>query len=327
MKKWVLHETDLFRPHEDPDDHWDLACQFALAKKGLIDLRGVLIDYPPRPVMEDPDIIAVSQMGWITGLCVPVGVGQREADDAPGSGLMLLKRTLEEAPEQVTLHIVGSSRDVAQCGLRWPELFKEKVRALYLNAGSGMNTEHREYNVELDVESFAQIFALPCPIYWMPCFHNTEHIFEIGTYGTFYKFRQSRIFKDMPDNVLNFFLSMLVRERSCDWIASLGRPVDEREKEYFGGMDRNMWCTGGFLHTAGLTVWTDGTIVSVGECPEREVFEFAPIEVSCGKDGRPVWKVVEEPKDRFVYRVKNLDQYQEAMTKALGKMLTWLWED
>lgn len=39
----VFHETDLFRPHEDPDDHWDLACQFALAKRGLIDLQGVLI--------------------------------------------------------------------------------------------------------------------------------------------------------------------------------------------------------------------------------------------------------------------------------------------
>ena len=26
----TIHETDLFRPHGDPDDHFDLACQFAL---------------------------------------------------------------------------------------------------------------------------------------------------------------------------------------------------------------------------------------------------------------------------------------------------------
>ena len=35
----VLHETDLFRPHGDPDDHWDLACEYALAKVGAIDRR------------------------------------------------------------------------------------------------------------------------------------------------------------------------------------------------------------------------------------------------------------------------------------------------
>jgi hypothetical protein len=43
----VLHVTDLFRPHNDPDDHWDLACVYALAHQGDIDLKGILIDYPP----------------------------------------------------------------------------------------------------------------------------------------------------------------------------------------------------------------------------------------------------------------------------------------
>ncbi len=27
----LIHETDLFRPHIDPDDHFDLACVYALA--------------------------------------------------------------------------------------------------------------------------------------------------------------------------------------------------------------------------------------------------------------------------------------------------------
>ena len=30
LKIPVLHTTDLFRPHMDPDDHWDLACIYAL---------------------------------------------------------------------------------------------------------------------------------------------------------------------------------------------------------------------------------------------------------------------------------------------------------
>ena len=35
----TLHVTDLFRPHNDPDDHWDLATQYALACQGRVDLR------------------------------------------------------------------------------------------------------------------------------------------------------------------------------------------------------------------------------------------------------------------------------------------------
>ena len=30
----MLHATDLFRPYNDPDDHWDLACLYALAHRG-----------------------------------------------------------------------------------------------------------------------------------------------------------------------------------------------------------------------------------------------------------------------------------------------------
>ena len=44
----VLHATDLFRPHVDPDDHWDLACMYALAHKEDIDLKAVVIDFPRK---------------------------------------------------------------------------------------------------------------------------------------------------------------------------------------------------------------------------------------------------------------------------------------
>ncbi|AZO32492.1 hypothetical protein [Mesorhizobium sp. M1B.F.Ca.ET.045.04.1.1] len=42
----LLHQTDLFRPSLDPDDHWDLACVFALAASGQLELGGVLVDFP-----------------------------------------------------------------------------------------------------------------------------------------------------------------------------------------------------------------------------------------------------------------------------------------
>jgi hypothetical protein len=55
----MLHVTDLFRPHIDPDDHWDLACAYALAYQDAVDLAGVLIDYPPAGG-RDPDVLGVA---------------------------------------------------------------------------------------------------------------------------------------------------------------------------------------------------------------------------------------------------------------------------
>ena len=52
----VVHQTDLYRPHQDPDDHWDLACQYALAKLGRQRLGGILLDYPYEGGPGDPDI-------------------------------------------------------------------------------------------------------------------------------------------------------------------------------------------------------------------------------------------------------------------------------
>lgn len=68
----MLHQTDLFHPHGDPDDHWDLACVYALAFRGDTRLKGVLIDFPPGRLPGDPDVMAVGQLNLITGMAVPV---------------------------------------------------------------------------------------------------------------------------------------------------------------------------------------------------------------------------------------------------------------
>jgi hypothetical protein len=49
----LIHATDLFRPHADPDDHFDLASVFALAAGGF-ELLAVMIDHPPEGMAADP---------------------------------------------------------------------------------------------------------------------------------------------------------------------------------------------------------------------------------------------------------------------------------
>ncbi|NLF07816.1 MAG: hypothetical protein GX594_07525, partial [Pirellulaceae bacterium] len=42
----IIHSTDLFHPHDDPDDHYDLATLFALDE---FDIKGIVLDSGRQP--------------------------------------------------------------------------------------------------------------------------------------------------------------------------------------------------------------------------------------------------------------------------------------
>jgi hypothetical protein len=254
----MLHVTDLFRPHVDPDDHWDLACVYALACRGDIDLKGVLIDHPPGSADgRNPDIAAVAQMNLIAGTYAPVAVGsglpmksrddvQKYASPADRHGVGMVLDVLRKSPEPVVINILGSSRDVAIAGKKEPELFKTKCAAIYLNAGTGspkMSPASKpEYNVTLERYAFAAIFDLPCPVYWMPCFEELEPggQQEIREYGTHYKFRQDQILPGLPDMVQNYFAYMFGKYTDSNWLGYLEGTKDEALLSKVGSMDRQM---------------------------------------------------------------------------------------
>ena len=336
MKVPVLHQTDIFHHHADPDDHWDLACQFALAYMGDIDLKGIVIDYPPAADFfgmdcGDPAIAAVAQMNYITGQAVPIGIGtQRTAgsdDEAlkiakekvPGGGLNLLVKTLREAKEPVTIHIVGSCRDVAIAAKAYPELFQEKCRAVYVNAGSGSG-DVLEYNVALDPYAYSVMFELPCPLYWMPCFHNAESM-ETGEYGTYYRFRQNMILPYLSESLQKYFIYALGRVSDQRWLTYLQLPKNEAFLRAHGNLWRNMWCTAGFLHTIGKTVTTEGKIADSDSRGIKPVFTYVPIEAACNKNGKTSWKLAEQYTGRFIFRVVDTEAYESAMTEAVKELL------
>ncbi|MHC4569945.1 MAG: nucleoside hydrolase [Planctomycetota bacterium] len=338
----VLHATDLFRPHMDPDDHWDLACVYALAHRGDIDLKGILIDHPPRDSGgRNPDIAAVAQMNLIAGIAVPVAVGsplpmksrddvQTYASPADHHGVRMVLDVLEKSPEPVVINILGSSRDIAIAGKKAPDLFASKCAATYLNAGTGspaMNSESKlEYNVTLDRHAFAAVFDLPCPVYWMPCFEDMETRRQrpIREFGTHYKFRQSEVLPHLSEMVRNYFAYMFGRYTDHKWFEYLREPVDETLLSRFASMDRHMWCTGGFLHAAGYTVSRGGKIVPIEQGHDSSVFTFDPVRVTCSDDSITRWRRDDTSKKRFMFHVQDTDNYQSAMTRAMRSLLTAL---
>ena len=141
-----VHQSDLFHPHGDPDDHWDLATVFALAALGNLDLRGLLLDYPPDHRAGDPATLAIAQLGYLTGVTgIPFAIGtdrplghrtETKSDLDGSSAAEWLCQTLQDSPEPITINIVGSCKDVAIAGLSRPDLFRSSCRAVYVNAGA-----------------------------------------------------------------------------------------------------------------------------------------------------------------------------------------------
>lgn len=338
----MIHSTDLFRPHDDPDDHWDLACVFALAGQGAVDLKLVIVNAPRSGEERKPDMAAVAQMNHITGLHVPVAVGSshpmRKRDDGQTDmpleemrGIEQVLDILRASPRPVIINITGCCRDITVAGARDPELFAEKCAAVYLNAGTGMPDREKakrlEFNAKWDPLAFAAVFDLPCPVYWMPCFHgggSSPDDRKNAVHGTYYKFLQKEILPHLSKEVQRFFLYMFDGVTNTDELtflktADLG-PLDET----YGEQMRNMWCTAGFLHAAGKTVTPEGRIVPSSGDGRVSVFSFVPIRVHCLDSGIAEWSYQEESKGRFLFTVERGSNYRKAVTQAMKALLTGL---
>jgi len=120
-KTGVIHATDLFSPSIDDDDHFDLACQYALAVNNSIELKGLLLD---RSNNRDPDVQAVAQLNYLTGLTIPFSVGIPERLKNSNNfeqfhqdqSVKMILDILESSSEPVVIHITGTCRDVTVAG-------------------------------------------------------------------------------------------------------------------------------------------------------------------------------------------------------------------
>lgn len=327
----MIHATDLYHAHADPDDHFDLASIYALNHWGLIDLKGILIDYPGRADLRDPDVMAVAQMNFITGLAVPAMVGtsalmKSRNDVASGAGqsdlqgITWLLNSLRKSPDPMVVNIVGTATNIAMALKMEPELFRRKCKAIYLNAGSAFLGEDKrmEYNVELNPSAYAAIFDAPCPVYWLPCFHTMNQ--GIGEYGSYYQFSQGEVLPYLPRKLQNFFLFMLERKSGNNWFSYLnGQPEAELLMKH-GNQMRSMWCTAGFLHAAGMKVTPDGEIVALSS-GKVSVYSFLPVEATCDDHGSTTWKLTQNKSDRYIFHIEDLSKYQSAMAIAIKSLL------
>jgi len=332
----VLYETDLFHPHGDPDDHFDLATVYLLAKQGYFDLLEIMLDYPPPHRSGDPGIIPVAQMNRLCGLGVPTCIGSSvllkkrndtlpELDHCDCQSVDTMISTLRKAKGNVAIVCVGSSSDIVLAANREPELFREKCAGVWLNAGSGTEEpDKQEYNTRLNPQAYAGMFDLPCPLYWFPCWHYIEKR-QSSEWGSFYWLPHEKAFRGISDPLRMYFEYMFKKSGEMKYLRFLeGRP-DEAFWSEINTQNRGMWSTASLFLMAQLTVTKQGEIVPLVEIEKKdELFRMEPITAQCGDDGRVQWQLTDQSTNRFLFHVLDAAIYPDAMARAINSLFRTL---
>ncbi len=252
----VIYSTDLYHPHDDPDDHFDLATLFAMPE---LDVKGIIIDmanihqqFPSQSAEKKPGIVALRQMFRLSGREVPFTTGLdqplRSPDDqgltqdknAQGA-VELILTTLRQSQEKVSIFTVGSLRDVAAAYNREPDLLRAKVRAIYANVGTGPEGFQEEWNVGLDREAYRRILLSELPVQWYPCFGRDN-------YYTWFIVDQSKVLDNVAPQLKAYFDYALTQSQE-DPLTYLSRSLPAPTGP------RNMWCTPSFIDLAGRKIY------------------------------------------------------------------------
>lgn len=336
----VVLETDLYHPRNDPNDHWNLACMYSLAMQKQIRFGGILCDEdkPDRKrgpeTFGDPAVGAIHQLGYITGVAVPMAVGSNcpvtcEADIekilASGKripSVQLLTEVLERAEGPVDIHICGSSRDVLLAARMRPDLFAYGKVRIFLNAGTYEIQEPLEYNVKLEPYAYSQIFELPCEILWAPCFHALiPYPYQVAERANYFFMEQKDSLPYVSDMMKNYFLYMLDAVPDTGWLSYIQGPVDQKLLEAQLEVGRPMWSLPGYLMSADRNCDKDGRILE-GETNPAGIYGYEPVEVACGPDGILEWKESQDPDSRVkMFRIRDLEHFQDAMISVVRKLL------
>lgn len=322
----LIYCTDLFHPHDDPDDHFDLATVFALPELAV---KAVLLEQGKKQ-QDKPGRIPLEQMFKLTGRHAPYGIGLSEplksADDLGldqprehQSGVELLLKTLRDSPVPMVVFTAGSVRDLCAAFNREPSLLRQKIAKLYINMGS-LEQGELEWNVQLDVKAYIGVMRSGLPIYWCPCAPFGQNR------STHWVFKQGDLFHELPSGLLNYFVYALQRVRPAEIEPQRAMSMDLRPwREILMDQPRNMWCTGPLLHAAGRKICRQGqswnTIPPAEDHAQTvEVFTFVPVHVEIDERGQTQWREASTDANMHLYRVTAPELHNPAMTGCLGSL-------
>lgn len=240
----LLDVTDLYHPHQDFGDNFDLLLPFALADE--IDLRGVVLDcterfrqartdhpnphYRDEHGPRDPGFVPVWQLNYLFGRQVPAAVGPFQplrdptdtAADAPPfqqQGIDLILHTLRTATTPVDIAIFCSCRAVAAAYNREPALFHAQVRRIHLSVGA-CPAGYLEWNVMLDPHAFVRLLRSGLPLDLYPC-ATDQGPFSLGVHNSFWQLPDLKWLANMDAPLRRYLAFGLQRVARMDFLRAM----------------------------------------------------------------------------------------------------------
>ncbi|MHC4281834.1 MAG: nucleoside hydrolase [Planctomycetota bacterium] len=329
----VIYCTDLFHPHVDPDDHFDIACLYAINE---IEIKGIILDQGENQ-KQKPGSIPISQLNYITKRNVPYAIGLiNKLDSARDNGLKQLKEyqqgveliltTLRTSKEPVTIISVGSLRDVAAGYNRSPNLFKTKVNRLFIFIGEASLKGHVEYNVGLDKNAYIRIMNSRLPVYWVPCFDG-GHWHNNGR-ASYWRASHKDLLGGASDKVMNYFIYALLKKNEKNPIQYLDNEINTEDREKLLLMNRNLWCSAVFSYVAGRQFVSQGnrviSIPSNAACNNKQKvipFTFNEVSAFVDKQGNVLYEHTSRAGKINRFQVIDKETYPAVMTSITAQLL------
>ncbi len=329
----VIYCTDLFHPHVDPDDHFDIACLYAINE---IEIKGIILDQGEKQ-KEKPGSIPISQLNYITKRNVPYAIGlANKLESAEDNGLKQLKEyqqgveliltTLRTSKEPVTIISVGSLRDVAASYNRSPNLFRTKINKMFIFIGEASKKGHIEYNVGLDKNAYIRIMNSRLPVYWVPCFDGGR--WQNNGRASYWRASHKDLLGGASDKVMNYFIYALLKKNEKNPIQYLDNEINTEDRGKLLLMNRNLWCSAVFPYVAGRRFVSQGNrvipIPNNAACNnEQKVIPFTFNEVSAFVDeqGNVLYEHTSRARKINRFQVIDKETYSAVMTSITAQLL------
>ena len=342
----IIDVTDLYHPHQDCGDNFDIVAAFALPE---VDLKAVVLDCTeqfrkpvcdhPNPQLRDgsgprdPGFIPLIQMNYLFGRNVPCAVGpfgamkspQDKMLDAPAfqqQGVELILKTLKESPEKVEILVFGSARAIAAAYNRDPELLKAKLKLLHLCAGASA-PDFQEWNIALDPEAIVCLLRSPLPIAIYPC-ATKDGPFAYGPHNGFWKLPDLRFIEKMNPRLRSYLAYAFERSKRVDFLRAVDEDPPANVLESMYRKAHNVWETCVWVRVANrrLVRRADGThrLVPAAEVAQTDTVlpnELRPCRVAVKDNGCFSFELTQEQTNFLMYDRGDAQANEKALREAL----------
>jgi pyrimidine-specific ribonucleoside hydrolase len=337
-KTKVIFITDLYHPHQDFGDNFDIIAPYALPE---IDLIAVILDVTEEfrtPVSaydkngpREPGIIPITQLNYIFDKNVPFGIGpfnrmktsEDKMEDIPEfqqSGIELLLSILGESDDRVEIISTGSARALAVAYNRNPSLFLNKVNRIHLSAGSS-SPEFQEWNVMLDPLAIYVLLRSKLPIVIYPC-ATAESALDKGINNTYWKLNNMDFLKELNFKLQNYIEYAFSKSSRIDFLRAMDDTVPTFNNSLYN-KTHNVWETAIWQQAANrkLVKNSSGQFRIV---PENQIGvldsifaeRLIPCNLIVNKDGLFEFTKTEKS-NFFIYERDNPIEYEKWMQDAL----------